>query len=71
MPRGVGGQIPHPRDSLPAAADQAAAVAAPRLYDGDREVAKFTVEGKAGQPDELAAGIAAEVEKRLAGRAGK
>ena len=39
------------------------------LFKEDKELAKFTVEGKATQPDELAAKIAAEVEKRLASAA--
>ena len=38
------------------------------LYDGEKERAAFTVEGVASKPDELASKIAAEVEKRLAGK---
>src|SRR5207237_680659 len=36
------------------------------LYPGDKDVAAFTVEGAADRPDELAAKVVAEVERRLA-----
>ena len=41
------------------------------LFEGEKEVALFTVEGAAGKPDELAARIAAEIEKKLAASSGK
>ena len=36
------------------------------LFEGDKEIAAFTTEGEEAKPDELAAQVAAEVEKRLA-----
>ena len=36
------------------------------LFEGDKEIAAFTTEGEEAKPDELAALVAAEVEKRLA-----
>ena len=36
------------------------------LFEGDKELAAFTIAGAANKPDELAAQVAAEVEKRLA-----
>ena len=41
------------------------------LFEGDKETAAFIVEGAAGQPDELAGKIAAELEKRIALSSGK
>jgi WD40 repeat protein/uncharacterized caspase-like protein len=41
------------------------------LFQGEKEVAKFTVTGAAGKPDDLAKQIAAEVEKQLAAGSGK
>ena len=41
------------------------------LFEGDKETAAFTAEGAAGQPDELAGKIAAELEKRIALSSGK
>ena len=36
------------------------------LFEGDKEIAAFTSEGEEAKPDELAAQVASEVEKRLA-----
>lgn len=41
------------------------------LFAGDKELAAFTTEGTANQVGELAAKVAAEVEKRLAAGGGK
>ena len=41
------------------------------LFEGDKEKATIVVEGTASQPDELAARIAADVEKKLASGGGK
>lgn len=41
------------------------------LFEGDKEVAAFTAEGAADRVDELAAKVAAEVEKRLTAGGGK
>ena len=41
------------------------------LYEGEQERARFTVEGAAGKPDELAARIAVAVVEKLATGSGK
>ena len=41
------------------------------LFEGEKEIALFTVEGAASKPDELAGKVAAEVEKKLAAIGGK
>ena len=41
------------------------------LFEGEKEIATFTFEGLASKPDELAAKIVVEVEKRLAASGGK
>jgi uncharacterized caspase-like protein len=38
------------------------------LYEGEKELAAFTVEGEASKPDEVATRLVTEVEKRLAGK---
>ena len=42
-----------------------------KLYEGEKERAAFTVNGKASKPDELAGLIVAEIEKELAASGGK
>ena len=41
------------------------------MFEGEKEVGSFAVVGETGKPDELAAKIAAEVEKKLSVGTGK
>ena len=51
--------------------DGAKATVSVTLFEGEKELAAFTVEGAADKPDELAGKIAAEIERRLSVGGGK